>query len=55
MRSTTCNGNALFVENKVYESYTLYNKKRDLSVEKLCGKIRHFQKFGCGNIFLVQS
>ena len=25
MRNTTCNGNALFAKNKVYELYNLYN------------------------------
>ena len=30
-------------------------KIRSLSVEDLRGEIQHFQKLGCGNIFLAQS
>ena len=30
-------------------------KIRRLSVEDLCGEIRHVQKLGCANIFLAQS
>ena len=30
-------------------------KIRDLSVEDLRREIPHFQKLGCGNIFLAQS
>ena len=39
MRSTTCNGYALFAEKMLHELYNLYTyivKIRDLSVEKLC-------------------
>ena len=35
MRSTKCNGNALFAENKVYELYNLYNENQGL----ICGEI----------------
>ena len=50
IKITTYNRNALFAENKLNE-----NEIRGLSVEDLCGEIRHFQKLGCGNIFLAQS
>ena len=30
-------------------------KIRGLSVEDVCGEIRHFQKFGCRNIILAQT
>ena len=30
MKSTTCNGNALFVENKLYELYNVYNQNNEL-------------------------
>ena len=33
MRSTTCNGNAMFAENKVYELYNLYSENKGL----ICG------------------
>ena len=33
MRSTTCNGNALFVENKLYELYDISNENKGL----ICG------------------
>ena len=56
MRSTTCNGNALFAENKLYELYNLYNGNKGLIWgELMCGEIRHFQKVDCGNIFLAHS
>ena len=34
---------------------TYIMKMRGLSVEDLCGEIRHFQKLGRGKIFLTQS
>ena len=47
MRSTTCNGNALFVEKKLYELYNSYNENKGLICGGLvCGEIQHFQKFG---------
>ena len=37
-------------------NYTTYIVKiKGLSVEDLCGEIRHFQKLGCESIFLAQS
>ena len=33
MRSTTCNGNSLFAENKVYQLYNLYNENKGLICE----------------------
>ena len=51
---STCNENALFAEDKLYELYNLVMKIRRLSVEGLCGEI-HFQKLAGGNIFLIQS
>ena len=39
MRSTTCNGNALFAENKVYELYNLCNENKGLICAGLtCGE-----------------
>ena len=35
MRSTTCNGNALFAENKVYELHNLHNENKGL----ICGRL----------------
>ena len=41
MRSTTCYGNALFAENKLYELHNLYNKKKGLICGgRTCGEIR---------------
>ena len=38
-----------------YANYTTYIVKiRGLYVEHLCREIRHFQKLGCGSIFLAQ-
>ena len=37
MRSTTCNGNALFAENKLYELYNIYNKNKGL----ICGGLMY--------------
>ena len=45
----------MFAENKLHELYNLYDENRELSMEELCGEIRHFQRLGCGNIFLAQS
>ena len=42
MKSTTCNGNALFVENKLYELYNVYNQNNEL----LYGEIQHFLNLG---------
>ena len=40
MRSTTCNGNALFAENKVYELHNLHNENKGLICGRLmCGEI----------------
>ena len=40
MKSTICNGNALFAENKLYELYKLYNENKGLICEGLmCGEI----------------
>ena len=40
MRSTTCNGNALFAGNKFYELYNIYNENKTLICEGLmCGEI----------------
>ena len=36
MRSTACNGNALFAENKLYELYDLYNENKELICGGLC-------------------
>ena len=56
LRSTTCNGNALFAENELYELYNLYNQNKGLICgELMCGETWHFQKLGCGNIFLTHS
>ena len=47
MKSTTCNGNALFVENKLYELYNVYNQNNELFWgELLYGEIQHFLKLG---------
>ena len=38
MRSTKCNENALFAENKVYELYNLHNENKGLICRGLiCG------------------
>ena len=55
MKSITCNGKALFAENKLSELYTYIMKIKGLSMDDLCGEIQHFQKLSCGNIFLAQS
>ena len=40
MRSTTCNGIALFAENKVYELYNSHNENKGLICgELICGEI----------------
>ena len=50
MRSTTCNKYAQFLENKLSELNNLCNEAKGLFCGGLmCGEIRHFQKFGCGN------
>ena len=39
LRSTTCNGNALFAENELYELYNLYNQNKGLICgELMCGE-----------------
>ena len=45
MTSTTCNGNALFAENKLHG--LTYNENKGLICgELICGIIRHLQKLG---------
>ena len=42
-RSTTFNGNPLFAENKLYESFNLYNgNKGFVCGERMAGEIRNF-------------
>ena len=54
MTSTTCNGNALFAENKLHG--LTYNENKGLICgELICGIIRHLQKLGSVNIFLAHS
>ena len=52
MRTTKCNGNTRFAENKLYELYNLYHENKGLICgELVCGEMEHFEKLGCRNIF----
>ena len=52
MRTTTCSGNALFTEDRLFELCNLYNENKGLTCGGLiCREIRHFQILGCTNIF----
>ena len=44
MRSTPCNGNALFVETKLYELYSLYNENKGLNCGELVWRNMAFSK-----------
>ena len=47
MTNTTCNGNALFAEYKLYGLYNLYNENNGFIFGELMrGEMQHFQKLG---------